>query len=114
MGLDYHIYNTKTGELISDDRWAGMPFLSQEASPYVHDCVVKGDLWHIDEWTIDKESEIYKEEMNKDHWYRDDDVILYCSKDDILNLQKLMKVNEMLLEELMTEHNSDGLIIRIF
>lgn len=114
MGLDYHIYNTKTGELISSDRWAGMPFLWKEASSYVHDCVVKCDLWHIEEWTIDKESEIYKEEMNKDPWFRDDDLILYCSKDDIINLQKLMKVNETLLEELMTKHNSDGLIIRIF
>lgn len=114
MGLDYHIYNTKTGKLISDDRWAGLPFLWKEASPYVHNCVVKGDLWHINEWTIDKESEMYKEEMNKDPWFRDDDIILYCSKDDILNLQKLMKVNETLLEELMIEHDSDGLIIRIF
>ena len=114
MGLDYHIYNTKTGKLISNDRWAGLPFLWKEASPYIHDCVVKGDLWHINEWTIDKESEMYKEEMSKDPWFRDNDIIFYCSKDDILNLQKLMKVNETLLEELMIEHDSDGLIIRIF
>lgn len=114
MGLDYHIYNTKTGKLISDDRWAGMPFLWKEADPYIHNCVVKGNLYHIDEWTIDKEAEMYKEEMSKDPWFRDDDIIIYCSKDDILNLQKLMKVNETLLEELMSEHDSDGLIIRIF
>ena len=114
MSLDYHIYHTKTGELISDTRYAGMPFLWNNASQYTHECVVKGDLYHITEWTIDEDSELWKEEMSKSPWHREDDILLYCSREDVLNLQKLMTCNETLLEELMDEHQSDGLIIRIF
>lgn len=113
MSVDYWFYNTKTGEIISEDRWAGMPFLREEAKPYIHTCVVKGSYDHIEEWTIDKNSEMYKVEMNKSPWLRGDDMVIYCSKEDIINLQKLMTVNKTLLEELMTEHDSDGLIIRI-
>lgn len=114
MGLDYYMYHTKTGKCISDDRYSGMPFLWESAAPYTHTCVIKGNLDNISEWTIDENSELWKSEMSKDSWYREDDLILYCSKEDILELQKQMKVNKTLLEELMNEHDSDGLIIRIF
>lgn len=114
MGLDYHIYHTKTGKLISKTRYAGMPFLWEQATPYIHTCVVNGNLDHIDEWTIDKNSKLWKDEMSKEPWYKDDDIIIYCSKEDILNLQKLMICNETLLQELMDKYDSDGLIIRIF
>lgn len=114
MGLDYHIYHTKTGKCISEDKYAGMPFLWESAAPYTHECVVRGNLDSISEWTIDESSELWKNEMSKDPWYREDDIVLYCSKDDILNLQKLMTCNQTLLEELMKEHDSNGLIIRIF
>ena len=114
MGLDYFIYNTKTGNLISCTRFSGMPFLYEDAVSYIHTCVARGGLYHIDEWTIDEDSELYKEEMNKPLMFRDDDMVIYCSKNDILNLQKLMTVNKTVLEELMTKDNSDGLIVRIF
>ena len=114
MGLDYYMYHTKTGKCISKDRYAGMPFLWEAATPYVHTCVIRGNLDNIIEWTIDENSELWKEEMGKDPWYIEDDLILYCSKEDVLELQKQMKVNKTLLEELMVEHESDGLIIRIF
>lgn len=114
MGLDYNIYHTKTGKLINKDRYGGMPFLWEEAEPYTHTCVAKGNFDKIDQWTIDENSELWKSEMSKEPWYREDDVILYCSKDDILNLQKLMNCNETVLEEIMIRNESDGLIIRIF
>ena len=31
MALDYYIYSTKTGDLISETRYAGMPFLWSDA-----------------------------------------------------------------------------------
>lgn len=114
MALDYYLYHTKTGECISKDRLAGMPFLFENATPYVHTCVIKGSLKHIDKWTIDENSELWKEEMSKDPWYREDDYILYCSRQDILELQKLMSCNETILEELMDRYDSDGLIVRVF
>lgn len=113
MGLNYYIYHTKTGKLISKDRYTGMPFLWKEASPYIHTCIVKGTFNTIDQWTIDENSKLWKLEMSKSPWYRDDDVILYCSRDNILKLQKLMTCNETVLEEIMTQNESDGLIIRI-
>ena len=114
MALDYYIYSTKTGDLISKTRYAGMPFLWSDATPYTHTCVVKGDLGHLDEWTTDENSELWQSEFNKEPWYREDDLLLYCSKEDIINLQKLMTCNETVLEELMNEYKSDGLIVRIF
>ena len=82
------------------------------------DALSKAGKYHfvdnITEWTIDENSELWKKEMSKHPWFREDDLILYCSKEDILELQKQMKVNKTLLEELMEEHDSDGLIIRIF
>ena len=114
MGLDYYMYHIKTGRRISTDRYAGMPFLWKSASQYIHTCVVKGNLDYISEWTIDENSNLWKEEMNKSPWYREDDIMIYCSREDVLNLQKLMTCNKTLLEELMTKHQSDGLIVRIF
>lgn len=67
MGLDYNIYHTKTGKLISKDRYGGMPFLWEEASPYTHTCAVKGSFDKIDQWTIDENSELWKSEMDKAH-----------------------------------------------
>lgn len=114
MGLDYHMYHTKTGKLISKDRFAGMPFLWEKATPYIHTCIVKGTLDKIEQWTIDENSELWKLEMSKEPWYREDDIILYCSRNDILELQKLMACNETVLEEIMIQNKSDGLIIRMF
>lgn len=114
MGFDYYMYHTKTGKLISKDRYTGMPFLWEQASPNVHTCIVKGSLDKIDQWTIDENSELWKSEISKDPWDREDDIILYCSKEDVLNLQKLMTCNNTILEEIMTRNESDGLIVRIF
>lgn len=114
MGLDYYMYHTKTGDLISKDRFAGMPFLWEKATPYVQACVVRGTLDKIEQWTIDENSELWKMEMSKEPWYREDDIILYCSEYNILKLQKLMTCNETVLEEIMIQNESDGLIIRIF
>lgn len=58
MALDYYLYSTKTGKCVSTDRYAGMPFLFENATPHVHTCVIKGSLDHIDEWTIDENSEL--------------------------------------------------------
>lgn len=114
MSFDYFIYHTKTGKLISKDRYVAMPFLWGEASPYIHTCITKGRLDRIEQWTIDENSELWKLEISKESWDREDDVILYCSKDDILNLQKLMICNKTALEEIMVSNGSDGLIVRIF
>ena len=114
MGLDYYMYHTKTGALISKERYAGLPFLNDNAEPFIHPCIAKGDLDHIDEWTMDEDSELWESEISKYPWFGDDDILIYCSRADILFLQEIMTCNKTLLEELIDEYDSDGLIIRIF
>lgn len=115
MATDYYIYHTETGECISKDRWAGLSVLFEKNNPYVHMCIAKtqGSCDYLTEWTTDKESELWKNELKKPYYCRDDG-FLYCSKEDVLNIQKLMPCNKTALEEIMNKHNSDGLIIGIF
>lgn len=116
MGMDYYMYHPSTGKCISTARYAGMPFLWEPATPYIHPCVVKlspaFDI--VEEWTVDENSLLYKAEMSKHPWERDDTCWLYCSKDDVFKLQDLMTANKTLLEEIMNNNDADGLIVNIW
>lgn len=119
MGRDYYIYNPKTGDLLSDTRYAGMPFTFEENLKYGKECAIewdytRGPLNKIKEWSVDKDSELYKKVFNVSSWYFNDaQSAIYYRKEEILEMQKTMSCNETLLEELMICYDLDELIVQI-
>lgn len=111
MGDYYCFYSPKDGKLVDDGKYAGMPFLSNEADKYGKDCAVKWDDYNkIDSWSIDKTSEFYKQYFSFPPNY---ECVIYYSREEIIEMQKLMTCNETLLEEILDENNLDGLIVLI-
>jgi hypothetical protein len=114
MGFYYNFYSPKTGQKIDDGKYVGMPFFVTEFDTLGHKCAVKWDknYKNIEAWTIDAESDFYKEYCSDDI-YGWDWTILYYTKDEILKMQKSMTCNKTLLEELLENNKLDGLIIVI-
>ena len=107
MGNYYYFYSPKDGKLVDDGKYAGMPFLRNEADKYGKDCAVKwNDYNKIDSWSIDKTSEFYKQYFSFPPNY---ECVIYYSREEIIEMQKLMTCNETLLEEILDENNLDGL-----
>ena len=108
MSVDYYFYSPKSGELLKIGRYAGMPFLMTEYRDFGVSCAVELDdsYKNIIKWTIDKESAFYKEQDYSE-------LFLYYTKEEILKMQKHMKCNNTLLQELLEKNNLDGLIVRI-
>ena len=108
MSVDYYIYSTKTGECISDERYAGMPFFWKEARNIGQGCFIDWVnnvfLGKIKKWTT----------INSlDYWplpYAEE-FIFYYSKSDIYKLRDMMDTNKDVLVELMENNDSDGLIV---
>ena len=110
MSVDYYIYLTKTGECISDKRYAGMPFLWTETINIGHECSVEWVdnifLGKIKQWTIIKEAKSCDLQPTFS-----ENFIFYYSKFDIYKLRDMMDENKDVLVELMENNNSDGLIV---
>ena len=110
MSVDYHIYSTKTGECISNNRYAGMPFLWNETINIGHQCLVEWIddtfLGKIKQWTM-----IEKVESCDLQPTFSEDLIFYYSKSDIYELRDIMDTNKDVLVELMENNDSDGLIV---
>ena len=56
MGLSYHLYSPDTGDLLSDERYAGFDIFCDSNTHHLgKTCVIHQDkyLEHIDKWTDD-------------------------------------------------------------
>lgn len=114
MSMDYWMFHPKTGKLISDERWAGMPFFYNCNLKYGKTCAIAWDnfLQEIKEWTCDKDSELWKSvHGNNIFEYNDNDIGTYYTREEIIQMQKTMTTNKTLLERLIDENDADGLII---
>lgn len=111
MSVDYYFYSPESGKLLKSGRYAGMPFLvfgnrTIKNSDYGVFCFVKfDDEDNIVGWKITNENEIFP------FYY--DELLYYYKKEEILKMQKHMKCNNTLLQELLEKNNLDGLIVRI-
>lgn len=112
MSAYYYFYSPKTGEKIEEGKYVGLPFLWNsefiDVTSLIHSCAVKKDKSYerISQWTIDKQSKLWRD-------YCDNYDTVYCSKEEILKLQKLMRCNRTLMQELVEENDCEGLIIEI-
>lgn len=112
MSIYYYFYSSKTGEKIDEGSYVGLPFLWNseiiDVSSFIHPCAVKKDKSYkrISQWITAQQSKLWR-----DYWDHYD--TLYCSKEEILKLQKLMRYNRTLMQELIEDNDCEGLIIEI-
>lgn len=112
MGMYYYFYSPKTGKQIDEGKYVGMPFYDNR---YGCNCAVKWDKNsnNIEAWTIDKESDFYKHYYQNYYEYGFYDAIIYYTRNEIIEMQKIMKDNKTLLQELLDNNDLDGLIVQI-
>lgn len=119
MSAYYYFYSPKTGEKIDEGKYVGLPFLWNseftDATSLIHSCAVKKDKYYerISQWTIDERSKLWRDYWDNYDQYAPDFIFLYCSKEEILKLQKLMSYNRTLMQKLIEENDCEGLIIEI-
>lgn len=116
MSLSYHLYSPDTGELLSNERYAGFDiFLDSNTHNLGKTCVIHQDkyLKHIDKWTTDESDELWKEYFSQHVIMMDEtQCCSYFTREEVFELQKMMDVNKELLADIMGEHN--GLIVQIW
>lgn len=115
MGLYYYFYSPKTGKKIDEGKYVSMPFCDNKVEAYGCNCAIKWDKNYnnIEAWTIDKESDFYKNYYQNSYGYGWDDVIIYYTRNEIIEMQKIMKNNKTFLQELLDKNDLDGLIVQI-
>lgn len=116
MGLSYHLYNPDTDELLSNERYEGFNIFCDSNTHHLgKNCVIHQDkyLKHIDKWTTDESDELWKEYFSQHIMMMDETQhCSYFTRSEVFELQRMMRVNEKLLIEIMGEHN--GLIVQIW
>lgn len=121
MGISYEFYNPETGKSLNPygDKFAGMPFFKEEYKPVRCAIKMNYDNRTIERYTTDENDKLFQEyfyggtHLFGTHIWANDYWTDYITREQAVELQKHMAVNNTLLTDFMDKAGCDALIMDV-